>query len=146
MRVSSPWRTRQSRSRHQDREGGRTVASTVMRAALLREYGAPLQISEVEIAEPQAGEVLVAIAASGVCGSDLKAMDGKSPVVTHLPCVLGHESAGVVEAVGPGVTSVKPGDHVIIAMNGPCGRCRNCARAKPHLCGGKARMATIMGL
>ncbi|TDD73415.1 zinc-binding dehydrogenase [Actinomadura rubrisoli] len=117
-----------------------------MRAALLREYGAPLQIAEVEVAAPETGEVLVAIAASGVCGSDLKAIDGKSPVVSHLPCVLGHESAGVVEAVGPGVTSVKPGDHVVIAMNGPCGRCRNCARGKAHLCSGRARMATIMGL
>ncbi|MFD0691341.1 alcohol dehydrogenase catalytic domain-containing protein [Actinomadura fibrosa] len=117
-----------------------------MRAALLREYGAPLQIAEVRVEAPKDGEVLVAIAASGVCGSDLKAIDGKSPVVTHLPCVLGHESAGVVEAVGPGVTSVKPGDHVVVAMNGPCGRCRNCARGRVHLCSGRTRMAAIMGV
>ncbi|WP_153532293.1 zinc-binding dehydrogenase [Actinomadura macrotermitis] len=117
-----------------------------MRAALLREFGAPLQVTEVAVAAPAAGEVLVRIAASGVCGSDLKAIDGKSPVVTHLPCVLGHESAGVVEAVGPGVASVKPGDHVVIAMNGPCGRCRNCVRGRVHLCSGKARMTAIMGL
>ncbi|MFC6885449.1 MULTISPECIES: alcohol dehydrogenase catalytic domain-containing protein [Actinomadura] len=117
-----------------------------MRAALLREYGAPLEIAEVEVAAPAAGEVLVRVAASGVCGSDLKAIDGKSPVVTHLPCVLGHESAGTVEAVGPGVASVKPGDRVVVAMNGPCGRCRNCSRGRAHLCGGKARMTAIMGL
>ncbi|MDL4771571.1 MULTISPECIES: alcohol dehydrogenase catalytic domain-containing protein [Thermomonosporaceae] len=117
-----------------------------MRAALLREYGAPLQIAEVEVGAPQSGEVLVKIAASGVCGSDLKAIDGRSPVVSHLPCVLGHESAGVVEATGPGVTSVRPGDHVIIAMNGPCGRCRNCSRGRAFLCSGKARMTAIMGL
>ncbi|WP_433326586.1 alcohol dehydrogenase catalytic domain-containing protein [Spirillospora sp. CA-294931] len=118
----------------------------MMRAALLREFGAPLEIAEVAVEEPRAGEVLVRIAASGVCGSDLKAIDGKSPVVAHLPCVLGHESTGVVERTGPGVTSVRPGDPVVIAMNGPCGRCRNCARGRPHLCGGKARMAAIMGL
>ncbi|MBW8483731.1 alcohol dehydrogenase catalytic domain-containing protein [Actinomadura parmotrematis] len=117
-----------------------------MRAALLREFHAPLRVEEVTVAAPQAGEVLVKVAASGVCGSDLKSIAGTSPVVSHLPCVLGHESAGVVEAVGPGVASVKPGDHVIIAMNGPCGRCRNCARGRAHLCSGRARMTAIMGL
>ncbi|WP_033424301.1 alcohol dehydrogenase catalytic domain-containing protein [Actinomadura flavalba] len=117
-----------------------------MRAALLRAYGAPLDVTEIEIAPPEAGEVLVRIAASGVCGSDLKGIDGTSPVVTHLPCVLGHESAGTVEATGPGVTSVKPGDRVVIAMNGPCGRCRNCVRGRVHLCSGRSRMTTIMGM
>ncbi|MBA8949471.1 S-(hydroxymethyl)glutathione dehydrogenase/alcohol dehydrogenase [Actinomadura namibiensis] len=122
------------------------MTGTTMRAALLREYGAPLRVAEVAVQDPGPGEVLVRVAASGVCGSDLKAIDGKSPVVTHLPCVLGHESAGVVERTGPGVVSVRPGDHVIIAMNGPCGRCRNCARGRSHLCGDRARMAAIMGL
>ncbi|WP_231404545.1 zinc-binding dehydrogenase [Actinomadura viridis] len=117
-----------------------------MRAALLRAFGGPLEIAEVTVEEPRAGEVLIDVAASGICGSDLKAIDGKSPVVTHLPCVLGHESAGVVERTGPGVASVRPGDHVIVAMNGPCGRCRNCVRARAHLCSGRARMSTIMGL
>jgi Zn-dependent alcohol dehydrogenase len=117
-----------------------------MRAAVLTEFGAPMEIREMEIGDPGPGEVLVKIAASGVCGSDLKALDGKSPVVRELPCVLGHESAGVVAETGPGATSVKPGDHVIIAMNGPCGRCRNCAAGLPHLCGGAARMAAITGL
>ena len=122
------------------------AGGTVMRAALLREFGAPLEIAEVDVQDPRPGEVLVTVAASGICGSDIKAADGKSPVVAHLPCVLGHESAGVVERTGPGVTAVRPGDHVVIAMNGPCGRCRDCARARPHLCGGRARMAAIMGL
>ncbi|KAB2341920.1 alcohol dehydrogenase catalytic domain-containing protein [Actinomadura rudentiformis] len=117
-----------------------------MRAALLRRFGAPMELAEVTVEDPKAGEVLVKVAASGVCGSDIKAIDGKSPVVSHLPCVLGHESAGVVERVGPGVTAVKPGDHVIVAMNGPCGRCRNCARGNAHLCSGKSRMSAIMGL
>jgi S-(hydroxymethyl)glutathione dehydrogenase/alcohol dehydrogenase len=123
-----------------------TAAGTAMRAALLRAFGAPLEIAEVAVQDPRAGEVLVKVAASGICGSDIKAVDGKSPVVSHLPCVLGHESAGVVEKTGPGVTAVKPGDHVVVAMNGPCGRCRNCARARPHLCSGRTRMSTIMGL
>ncbi|WP_395110688.1 zinc-binding dehydrogenase [Actinomadura sp. SCN-SB] len=117
-----------------------------MRAALLREFGKPLDVAEVEVQDPRAGEVLVTVAASGICGSDIKAIDGKSPVVTHLPCLLGHESAGVVEKTGPGVTTVRPGDHVIVAMNGPCGHCRNCARSRPHLCSGASRMSAIMGL
>ncbi|WP_026412071.1 alcohol dehydrogenase catalytic domain-containing protein [Actinomadura oligospora] len=117
-----------------------------MRAAVLRTFGEPLEIAEVTVAAPRAGEVAVRIAASGVCGSDIKAMDGKSPVVRHLPCVLGHESAGVVEEVGPGVVNVRPGDHVVIAMNGPCGRCRACARGSAHLCSGKTRMSSIMGV
>jgi S-(hydroxymethyl)glutathione dehydrogenase/alcohol dehydrogenase len=119
---------------------------TTMRAAVLREFGAPLEIAAVDVADPQAGEVLVEVAASGVCGSDVKALDGKSPVVRELPYIVGHESAGVVAATGPGVTSVKPGDHVIIAMNGPCGRCRNCARDRAHLCSGATRMRAIMGM
>jgi S-(hydroxymethyl)glutathione dehydrogenase / alcohol dehydrogenase len=116
------------------------------RAAVLREFGAPMDITEVRIEHPRAGEVLVKIAASGVCGSDIKAIDHKSPVVRRLPYVLGHESAGVVAEVGPGVTGVEPGDHVIIAMNGPCGRCRNCARGRVHLCSSSARTNTIMGM
>ncbi|GAA3196170.1 zinc-dependent alcohol dehydrogenase family protein [Actinocorallia longicatena] len=116
-----------------------------MRAAVLREFGSPLEILNVDVEEPRAGEVLVKIAASGICGSDLKALDGKSPVVRQLPVIPGHESAGVVEAVGPGVTGVKSGDHVIVAMNGPCGRCRNCSRGKAFLCSGPGRMSAIMG-
>lgn len=113
---------------------------------MLREFGAPLEILTVDVQEPRAGEVLVRIAASGICGSDLKTLDGKSPVVRRLPVIPGHESAGVVEAVGPGVVSVKPGDHVIVAMNGPCGRCRNCSRGRAYLCSGKSRMSAIMGV
>jgi S-(hydroxymethyl)glutathione dehydrogenase/alcohol dehydrogenase len=119
---------------------------TTMRAAVLREFGSPMEIAEVEVADPRDGEVLVKVAASGICGSDIKALDGKSPVVREPPFILGHESAGVVAATGPGVTSVKAGDHVIIAMNGPCGGCRNCARGRMHLCSGRARLSAIMGL
>ncbi|WP_327086659.1 alcohol dehydrogenase catalytic domain-containing protein [Nonomuraea sp. NBC_01738] len=117
----------------------------LMRAAVLTGYGKPLEIREVEVADPGPGEVRVRIRASGVCGSDLKAIDGKSPVVSRLPFILGHESAGVVESVGAGVRAVKPGDHVIIAMSGACGRCRNCGGGRFHLCSGPARMTAIMG-
>jgi S-(hydroxymethyl)glutathione dehydrogenase/alcohol dehydrogenase len=104
-----------------------------------------MEMREVEIDDPGPGEVRVRIRASGVCGSDLKAIDGKSPVVSRLPFILGHESAGVVESVGSGVTTVKPGDHVIIAMNGPCGRCHQCGAGRFHLCSGPLRMPAIMG-
>src|SRR5689334_7961357 len=98
-----------------------------MRAAVLTGFGAPLEVrDDVEIADPAPGEVMVRVAAAGICGSDLKAIDGKSPVTPHLPVILGHETAGVVDKVGAGVTSVRPGDHAIVAMTGPCGRCPHC--------------------
>ncbi|MGW0810034.1 alcohol dehydrogenase catalytic domain-containing protein [Nonomuraea sp. NPDC002799] len=117
----------------------------LMRAAVLTRFHAPMEIREVEIADPGPGEVRVQIKASGVCGSDLKAIDGKSPVVSRLPFILGHESAGVVESVGTNITTVKPGDHVIISMSGPCGRCRPCGAGRFHLCSGPARLPAIMG-
>jgi S-(hydroxymethyl)glutathione dehydrogenase/alcohol dehydrogenase len=116
------------------------------RAAVLCEFGAPLELGEIEIAAPQEGEVMVAMAASGICGSDLKALGGGNPVVQDLPFILGHESAGVVAEVGPGVTSIRPGDHVVIAMNRPCGRCRDCARGRAYLCTDPARLNAINGL
>ncbi|MEV0588280.1 alcohol dehydrogenase catalytic domain-containing protein [Nonomuraea sp. NPDC050310] len=115
------------------------------RAAVLTAFDAPMAIHEVELDDPGPGEVLVRVKASGVCGSDLKALLGKSPVVSRLPYVLGHESAGIVESVGPGVTTVAPGDHVIIAMNGPCGACPRCGAGDFHLCTGPARLTAIMG-
>jgi S-(hydroxymethyl)glutathione dehydrogenase / alcohol dehydrogenase len=118
----------------------------VARAAVVREFGVPMEITEIGLQPPRSGEVLIKIAASGVCGSDLKALDGHSAVARQPPLVLGHESAGVVADVGPGVTSVRPGDHLIMAMNGPCGRCRNCSRGRVHLCSGRARMNAIVGL
>ncbi|MEV0632876.1 alcohol dehydrogenase catalytic domain-containing protein [Nonomuraea wenchangensis] len=117
----------------------------LMRAAVLTGFQAPMEIREVEIDDPGPGEVRVRIKASGVCGSDLKAIDGKSPVVREPPFILGHESAGVVESVGAGVTGLRPGDPVVIAMNGPCGRCRHCGAGRFHLCSGPARLQAIMG-
>ena len=94
--------------------------------------GAPLSVEEVELAEPQAGEVRVRIAAAGVCRSDLHVMDGIWKY--DLPMVLGHEGAGVVEAVGPGVLAPQVGDAVALAWVTACGRCRACAAGAPALC------------
>ena len=95
-----------------------------MRAAVLREIGKPLEIENVEIHKPKSHEVLIRTAAAGVCHSDLHFIEGlyRYP----MPVVLGHESAGVVEAVGSEVHSVKPGDHVITCLSAFCGRCEHC--------------------
>jgi len=103
-----------------------------VRAAVLYEFGAPLVVEEVELDAPRAGEVLVRMAASGVCHSDLHVARGVHP--TALPVVLGHEGAGVVEEVGPGVANVEPGDHVLLTWLPYCGRCRHCARGRPNRC------------
>jgi S-(hydroxymethyl)glutathione dehydrogenase / alcohol dehydrogenase len=95
-----------------------------MKAAVLREVGKPLEIENIEINKPKSHEVLIRTAAAGVCHSDLHFVDGlyRYP----MPVVLGHESAGVVEAVGSEVHSVKPGDHVITCLSAFCGRCEHC--------------------
>ena len=103
-----------------------------MRAAILREAGAPLSIEPIEIDDPAQGEVLIRTAAAGVCHSDLHFVEGL--YTTPMPCVPGHESAGIVEAIGPGVTHVAPGDHVITCMSAFCGVCRNCTAGRPVLC------------
>jgi S-(hydroxymethyl)glutathione dehydrogenase/alcohol dehydrogenase len=106
-----------------------------MRAALLRNMGDDaLEIrDDIELIEVGAGEVKVRIEATGVCHSDLSCMNGTIPSPT--PCVLGHEGAGVIDAVGEGVTSVTVGDHVIVAWSPPCGSCAFCVdRKQPNLC------------
>ncbi len=106
-----------------------------MRAAVLRHTGdEKLDVADgIEAIAPGPGEVTIKIEATGVCHSDLSAMTGLIPQPT--PAVLGHEGAGVVSALGEGVTTVAEGDHVIIAWSPPCGRCVNCtARKSPHLC------------
>ena len=103
-----------------------------MRAAILEAFNSPLVIDEVEIADPRPGEVLVRIAHCGVCHSDLSVVDGGFPAPT--PTVLGHEAAGVVEEVGEGVTSVAPGDHVVLTPLPNCGHCYFCTRGQPTLC------------
>jgi Zn-dependent alcohol dehydrogenase len=103
-----------------------------MRAAVLEAPGKPVEVAEVDIRGPQPGEVLVRVAACGVCHSDLSVVDGSFP--SPLPVVLGHEAAGVVEAVGSGVSSVVPGDRVILCPLPPCGQCYFCTRNQPTLC------------
>ena len=101
-------------------------------AAVLERTGGPLAVTEVELAPPGAGEVLVRLHASGVCHSDENAIDGTSP--TRCPAVLGHEGAGVVEEVGAGVTRVRSGDHVALSWAPSCGVCAECVRDLPQLC------------
>lgn len=110
-----------------------------MRASVLPGRNSPLLIEQVTLNAPKAGEVLVKIAASGVCHSDLSVIDGTLPLPT--PIVLGHEGAGVVEAVGPGVTSVKVGDHVVLSWRPQCNRCPYCLRGQPYLCDLASRMS-----
>jgi S-(hydroxymethyl)glutathione dehydrogenase/alcohol dehydrogenase len=103
-----------------------------VKAAVLRAYKAPLELEEVQIDDPGPGEVLVRTAASGICHSDLHVIEGALPVPP--PCILGHEPAGVVEAVGPGVAELAPGDHVIGCITSWCGVCRFCTEGRPYLC------------
>ena len=103
-----------------------------IQAAVLERTGEPLVVQELDLAPPGPGEVLVALRASGICHSDHNAMDGTAE--TRCPAVLGHEGAGVVEAVGAGVRRVVPGDHVALSWAPSCGECEECRRGLPHLC------------
>ncbi|WP_052668640.1 NAD(P)-dependent alcohol dehydrogenase [Nitriliruptor alkaliphilus] len=100
-------------------------------AALTASKGAPFELVSLELEDPRADEVLVRIVGSGICHTDLIVRDQLYPV--PLPAVLGHEGSGVVEAVGEGVTSVAPGDHVVLTYNS-CGGCRMCAHGRQAYC------------
>lgn len=104
----------------------------LIKAAVQRDFNLPWKIEELELDEPKEGEVLVKLVASAVCHTDLHLFKGDLP--HPLPCVPGHEGAGIVEKIGPGVTSVKPGDHIVIWMCPYCGRCRACLNGKPYWC------------
>jgi S-(hydroxymethyl)glutathione dehydrogenase / alcohol dehydrogenase len=104
-----------------------------MQAAVLEQFGAPLVIQDVDLAEPKAGEVLVRLEACGVCHTDLYTASGADPS-GYAPTVLGHEGAGVVERVGDGVTLVKPGDHVVTLFSPQCGECVHCKSPRTNLC------------
>jgi S-(hydroxymethyl)glutathione dehydrogenase/alcohol dehydrogenase len=104
-----------------------------IRAAVLEDFGAPLEVQEVELAEPQAGEVLVRLVGCGVCHTDLYTASGSDPS-GYAPTVLGHEGAGVVERVGEGVTSVEPGDHVVTLFSPQCRECEHCLSPRTNLC------------
>ncbi|MEM1434508.1 MAG: Zn-dependent alcohol dehydrogenase [Pseudomonadota bacterium] len=103
-----------------------------MKAAVLKEINKPLEIEDIQHGDPGPREVLVRTVAAGVCHSDLHFQDGSYPY--PMPAVLGHESAGVVEAVGSAVTYVKPGDHVITCLSAFCGHCEYCITGKMSLC------------
>jgi S-(hydroxymethyl)glutathione dehydrogenase/alcohol dehydrogenase len=103
-----------------------------VKAAVCRAFGAPLEIEELRLEAPQEGEVRVRIAACAICHSDIAFAEGAWGGV--LPAVYGHEAAGVVAEVGPGVASVQPGEHVVVSLLRTCGSCFFCVRGAPHLC------------
>ncbi|MBB3330126.1 S-(hydroxymethyl)glutathione dehydrogenase/alcohol dehydrogenase [Halomonas campaniensis] len=104
------------------------------RAAVALEPGKPLELVEIDVEGPKAGEVLVQIAATSVCHTDAYTLSGADPE-GNFPAVLGHEGAGIVQEVGEGVTSVRPGDHVIPLYTAECGQCKFCLSGKTNLCG-----------
>jgi S-(hydroxymethyl)glutathione dehydrogenase / alcohol dehydrogenase len=104
-----------------------------MKAAVLEQFGAPLSIAEVDLAEPKRGEVLVRLLACGVCHTDLYTASGADPS-GYAPTVLGHEGAGVVEAIGPDVESVAVGDQVVTLFSPQCRECVHCLSPKTNLC------------
>src|SRR6266550_5039174 len=113
-----------------------------MRAAVLTEINTPLQILDLEQEPPKAGEVRVEVKAAGVCMSDWHIVNGDWPL--PLPMVLGHEAAGIVEEVGPGVSTVRPGDHIIFSFRPHCGRCFYCASGRSILCDGYTSPRFVM--
>jgi S-(hydroxymethyl)glutathione dehydrogenase / alcohol dehydrogenase len=104
-----------------------------VRAAVLERFGEPLAIQELELTEPRHGEALVRLVACGVCHTDLYTASGADPS-GYAPTVLGHEGGGVVELVGPGVTSVEAGDHVVTLFSPQCGECVHCRDERTNLC------------
>src|SRR3954454_23321347 len=103
------------------------------RAAVAWEAGKPLSIETIDVDAPKAGEVLVEVKATGVCHTDAFTLSGADPEGLF-PAVLGHEGAGIVREVGPGVTGLKAGDHVIPLYTPECGKCKFCTSGKTNLC------------
>ena len=112
----------------------------MVKAAVLYNFGEPLKVDSLNLRAPTADEVVVKLAASGVCHSDLSVQQAKLPFPP--PVVLGHEGAGVVEEVGKDVKHLKPGDHVVLSWVENCGRCHYCIAGHAHLC--DAMMASMM--
>ncbi|KAJ1991011.1 NAD/NADP dependent alcohol dehydrogenase [Coemansia spiralis] len=103
------------------------------KAAVAWKPGEPLSIEEIEVAPPKAGEVRLKIVSTGICHTDAYTLSGKDPE-GRFPCIFGHEGGGIVESVGEGVTSVKPGDHVIPLYTPECKKCKFCKSGKTNLC------------
>ncbi|OBH86277.1 S-(hydroxymethyl)mycothiol dehydrogenase, partial [Mycobacterium scrofulaceum] len=106
--------------------------SQTVRGVISRKKGEPVELVDIVVPDPGPGEALVDVIACGVCHTDLTYREGG--INDEYPFLLGHEAAGRVEAVGPGVTSVEPGDFVILNWRAVCGQCRACKRGRPHLC------------
>jgi S-(hydroxymethyl)glutathione dehydrogenase/alcohol dehydrogenase len=106
-----------------------------MKAAICREFGKPLVIEEVELLPPRTGEVQVKLSACAICHSDILYAEGAWG--GDLPAVYGHEASGIVETVGQGVTTVQPGDHVLVTLIRSCGTCHYCSQ------GDKVRCETV---
>jgi len=104
-----------------------------MRAAVLEEFGQPLVVQEIDLEEPKTGEVLVRLVACGVCHTDMYTASGVDPS-GYAPAVLGHEGAGVVEAVGEGVDSLRVGDHVVTLFSPQCRECEHCLSPRTNIC------------
>ena len=105
-----------------------------MKAAVCREFGKPLVIEDIDIDPPRDGEVMVRLSACAICHSDILYMEGAWGGLEKLPTIFGHEAAGVVESVGPGVAELATGDHVIVSLIRSCGHCFFCAQGDQHLC------------
>ena len=133
--IASPFdfsigRTRMTVARRRETMGDRLMKT---RAAVAFEAKKPLEIVELDLEGPKAGEVLVEIMATGICHTDAYTLDGFDSEGIF-PSILGHEGAGIVREVGPGVTSVKPGDHVIPLYTPECRQCKSCLCGKTNLC------------
>ncbi|QKV91324.1 S-(hydroxymethyl)mycothiol dehydrogenase [Streptomyces sp. NA02950] len=102
------------------------------RAVVAVKKGAPVEVVPIIVPDPGPGEVLVAVQACGVCHTDLHYREGA--ISDEFPYLLGHEAAGTIETVGPGVTGLAPGDYVVLAWRAPCGGCRSCRRGRPWYC------------
>jgi S-(hydroxymethyl)glutathione dehydrogenase/alcohol dehydrogenase len=102
------------------------------KAAVVYETGKPIEIEELDLDGPRDGEVLIRYTHAGLCHSDVHIAHGDLPA--RLPMVLGHEGAGIIEEIGPGVTRVKPGDHVVLSFIPNCGVCRYCATGRQSIC------------
>jgi Zn-dependent alcohol dehydrogenase len=103
-----------------------------MRAAVAREFGKPLMIEEIDIAPPQAGELKVTMKACGICASDVHSIAGAWG--GHLPAVYGHEAAGIIDEIGPGVEAFRVGQHVVVTLIRACHECYFCVRGEPVFC------------
>ena len=116
---------------------------TTIRAAVCREFGAPLVIEELTLSEPGAGEIEVEIEAVAICHSDISYIEGGWG--GELPAVYGHEAAGIVRRAGPGASSFAEGERVIVTLIRNCGQCRSCTTGHPAYCGHRASGRTRRG-